>query len=227
MWDKGWDDLFARKNWGKYPSEEVVRFVARSFFAAPDRKSVRILEIGCGPGANLWLLAREGFCAYGLDGSAVAVAQARERLAEEGLHANIETGDAMHLPWPRGYFDAVLDVECVYANSLADSRRIIEECHRVLKEGGVFFSKCFATGTTGEGSGLRIEGEPHTWRDLTEGPFNSGYGIIRFTEEDEIPRLYAGFEPLVWDYILRSDNGGRTLCKEWIISGRKTKGLSP
>lgn len=225
MWDKGWDDLFTRKIWGKYPPEEVVRFVARNFFAVPERKSVRILEIGCGPGAVLWLLTREGFSVYGLDGSAVAVGQARERLAREGLSAELKVGDAAHLPWADRFFDAILDVECIYANSLADSRRIIEECQRVLKPGGVFFSKCFSTGTTGEGSGTRLEGEPHTWRDLTEGPFNSGYGIIRFTDESEIPDLYAGFESLTWDYIKRSDRGGSVISKEWLISGCKPVGI--
>lgn len=226
MWDKGWDDLFSRKTWGKYPPEEVVRFVARNFFATTKREYFRILEIGCGPGANLWFLAREGFSAYGLDGSAVAVQQARERLAREGLSAELEVGDAIRLPWQSGFFDAVLDVECLYANLLADSRRIVEECQRVLKPGGLFFSKCFATGTTGEGSGSRIMGEPHTWRDLTEGPFNSGYGIIRFTDEREISELYSGFDFLTWDYIQRSDKGGLVISKEWLISGTKPHEVS-
>jgi SAM-dependent methyltransferase len=221
MWDKGWDDLFARKAWGKYPPEEVVRFVARNYLASPHRKSVRILEVGCGPGANLWLLAREGVSAYGLDGSSVAVLQARERLESEGLTAEIRVGDAAQIPWSEEFFDAVLDIECIYANSLVDARRIIQECYRVMKPGGLFFSKCFATGTTGEGSGTRVGKEAHTWRDLNEGPFNRGYGIIRFTDETEIPDLYAGLESLSWDYIQRSDRGGRVISKEWLISGRK------
>ena len=40
--------------------------------AVPDRRSVRLLEVGCGPGGNVWYMAREGYQVSG-DGSAVAM----------------------------------------------------------------------------------------------------------------------------------------------------------
>ena len=40
--------MFSTRDWGGYPPEELVRFVARNFFSAPDRKRVKILEIGYG-----------------------------------------------------------------------------------------------------------------------------------------------------------------------------------
>ena len=53
----------------RYPNEELLRFMGRNFFAIPSelRKETRILELGCGSCANLWMLASEGFKAYGLD----------------------------------------------------------------------------------------------------------------------------------------------------------------
>ncbi|HVE14009.1 MAG TPA: class I SAM-dependent methyltransferase, partial [Elusimicrobiota bacterium] len=84
-WDPAWDDVFRAQPWGKYPPEEVVRFVARNFYKAPDRGAVRLLEIGCGPGANLWYAAREGFAVFGIDGSEPALEAARRRFAAEGL----------------------------------------------------------------------------------------------------------------------------------------------
>jgi SAM-dependent methyltransferase len=180
-----------------------------------------VLEIGCGPGANLWYLAREGFAAHGIDGSAVALAQARKRLGDEGLAAGLVCGDAMRLPWPDDHFDAVLDVECVYANVLADARRILGEARRVLRPGGRLFSKTFATGTSGEGSGPRVGGEPNTYRDLRSGHFNTGYGVVRFTAEAEIPDLYGGFEDLAWEVVTRSFDGRRGVVREWVITARK------
>jgi tRNA G46 methylase TrmB len=50
-----------QQEWGKYPPEHVIRFVARNFYRVPDRKYVHLLEVGCGPGANVWFMAREGF----------------------------------------------------------------------------------------------------------------------------------------------------------------------
>jgi hypothetical protein len=51
MWDPGWDNIFSKKKWGKYPPEELVRFVGRNYFSVPDRSSISFLEIGCGGGA--------------------------------------------------------------------------------------------------------------------------------------------------------------------------------
>ena len=60
-WDPTWEDIFRNRQWGRYPPEELVRFTARRYFQALDRKAVSMLEIGCGAGANIWFLAREGF----------------------------------------------------------------------------------------------------------------------------------------------------------------------
>jgi len=221
MWDNGWDNLFNRVEWGKYPGEELIRFIARKFYSVPDRQSVRLLEVGCGTGANIWFLAREGFRVDGLDGSQVALNLAASRLAKEGLNADLSIGDATCLPYEDNVFDAVIDVECIYANSLADSRKIIDECHRVLKPGGWFYSKTFATGMTGEETSEPLQGESHTYLRMPDAPLHSDYGIIRLTSREEITMLYGPLEDLEVDYIERSQNNQKTKIKEWIISGRK------
>lgn len=138
MWNKGWDKIFEENEWGKYPPLELVRFIARTHYQAPDRKAVKILEIGCGPGANLLYLAKEGFSAYGIDGSKVALGRAEQRLLQEGLNVALQQGDVMALPYDDASFDSVIDIECLYANSLADTKKIISEIHRVLRPGGSF-----------------------------------------------------------------------------------------
>lgn len=127
----------------------------------------------------------------------------------------------MALPYPEGAFDCVLDIECIYANTYADSRRIVAEARRVLKPGGLFFSKTFMTGTSGEATGRRLEGERNTYLEIPDGPFNKGYGVVRLTAEDEIEDLYSGFEGLSVDYVIRSDRNGSREVREWVISGRK------
>ena len=82
-----WDEIFAAHPlWNGYPAEELVQFVARTF---PDVKERRLsaLEVGCGPGTNLWYLAREGFTIAGIDGSQNAIelgarAALRRRIAD-------------------------------------------------------------------------------------------------------------------------------------------------
>jgi len=218
MWDPGWDDVFSAKVWGSYPPEELVRFMARNFFSVPYREAVKVLEIGCGAGANLLFLAQEGFDTTGLDGSAVALKQAGSRLSARGLSAQLDQGDAMDLPYSDASFDCVLDIECVYANTFADSRHILGEAHRVLKPGGLLFSKTFMTGITGESTGRRMEGEDNTFLEIPDGPFNKGYGIIRLTAEEEIPSLYGHFSELSVDHVIRSDHNRAKEVREWLIT---------
>src|SRR4051794_13543876 len=117
VWDPAWERLFSSRAWGRYPAEPVIRALARAF---PDRsRPPRALDLGCGPGANTWFLAREGFRTSGIDGSAAAIAQNRARLASEGLEADLRTGDfTVELPWPAASFDAVVDAAALYANPL-------------------------------------------------------------------------------------------------------------
>jgi 2-polyprenyl-3-methyl-5-hydroxy-6-metoxy-1,4-benzoquinol methylase len=82
-WPAVWEQIFASRPWGKYPPEHAVRFVDRNFYRIPDRANTRLLEIGCGPGANIWFMAREGFGVSGIDGSRTAIKLAGERLAVE------------------------------------------------------------------------------------------------------------------------------------------------
>lgn len=222
MWDSGWDNLFKRKEWGKYPPEELVRFVGRNYYGVADRRKIRFLDLGCGPGANLWYLAREGFQVDGVDGSAVALAQAKQRLSMENLRAGLHHCDVAKLDFEEATFDCIIDIECVYANSLSDSRKIIAEAHLALKPGGLMFSKTFATGTSGDGTGRRVEGEPNTYLELEDSPLHSEYGLIRFTAEKEIADLYSVFPHVAYDYVERSDRNGRYVIREWLITCRKS-----
>lgn len=79
-WDPLWERVFSSQSWGNYPGEDFIRFVANNFYQNLNRGQVRILEVGCGPGANLWFMAREGFSVYGVDGSQTAIALAKSRL---------------------------------------------------------------------------------------------------------------------------------------------------
>jgi len=220
-WNPGWDSIFQNYEWGKYPPEDLVRFVARNFYQSANRADTRLLEVGCGTGANLWYMAREGFSVYGIDGSKVAIERATERCESEGQRVTLQVGEIMALPYENEFFHGVVDIECIYANSLRDSKVILQEIKRVLKPGGKFFSKTFMTGTYGDGNGTALEGEPNTYLEITEGAFKKGYGTIRLTSEEDLKALYAIFEIENVDYVIRSEQNRRFEIREWLIACRK------
>jgi len=126
-----------------YPNESMIQFVASNWFSLEfeQRKSIRILEVGCGSGANLWMLAKEGFSVFGLDSSEAGLEIARAHLhGKWGVQANLECGSVTTLPYEAGFFDAVIDVVTLQHLNLNDSASALADICRVLKPGGLFFS---------------------------------------------------------------------------------------
>jgi SAM-dependent methyltransferase len=218
-----WESIFAQRAWGAYPPEELVRFIARNFRTVPDRAQIRVLEIGCGPGPNIWFLAREGYSVAGIDGSPTAIRQADERLRIEGLpsttpNVELKVGDFTQLPWPDGSFDAVVDIEALYANPMQKIRTAVAEVGRVLKPGGLFFGKMFADESTGSQSGAVIE--PGTVSNPTSGPC-AGNEVAHFFSREELPELFSDFSKLAIDQIHRTDGGGEVHIYEWLVQAQR------
>jgi len=94
-------------------------------------KQPRILDIGCGTGANLEMLSQFG-TAEGVDVSVEALAFCRER----GL-ANVRQGEAEHLPYEDCSFDLVTGLDVV--EHLDDDVAGLKEMWRVLRPGGYAF----------------------------------------------------------------------------------------
>src|SRR5439155_24813211 len=93
-WDSTWERIFSQRAWGQYPPEHVIRFVARSFGAYPDRSAIALLDVGTGAGgACAWYMAREGFSVSAIEASPTGFEQARQRFAREGVDVDLRLGD--------------------------------------------------------------------------------------------------------------------------------------
>lgn len=49
---KEWEEIHNNMEWGKYPSENVIRFIARNYYNE-DRGRIKILDFGCGGGKHM------------------------------------------------------------------------------------------------------------------------------------------------------------------------------
>jgi ubiquinone/menaquinone biosynthesis C-methylase UbiE len=181
--DDVWERIFRERSWGRWPAEEVVRAVARI-----GRPGLRVLEVGCGAGAQLWYLAHEGHLPIGLDFAPAALGQAAARVTEEDLTVPLVRGDARALPFADASYDVVLDVEawsCLPADAAAHAWR---EASRVLEPGGRVVSIGFTARTAGSDSGTQVD--PHTVRDMTRGPL-AELGTISFLDAARVDDLVA------------------------------------
>ena len=67
-----WDEKFQSGSWGKYPNEDLIRFVCGDFSKNRIERP-KVLEIGSGTGANLWFLQNEGLDVSGIDSSKTGI----------------------------------------------------------------------------------------------------------------------------------------------------------
>lgn len=217
-WDPVWEQIFRNKEWGKYPPEHVVRFVAKNFYQVPVRSEVRLLEIGCGPGANIWFMAREGFMVSGVDGSGTAIKQANERLLRERLTADLRVCDYLTIPWPDSSFDGVVENVSLYCNRWDAVQRSLGEVRRVLKAGAPFLSSFFTDHTWGYGLGTMVETDGFI--DIMEGPL-AGAGFCLFLNHARIPELFRDFAEVTVERISRTVEGEQRLVEQFVITCRK------
>lgn len=126
----------------KYPNEELCRFMGRNFFSISnhERKDIKILETGCGSGSNLWMIAKEGFDAYGIDLSPKAIELCGQMLLNYDTSANLSIQNMVQLNFTDDYFDAVVDVFSSYCLTKEDHKKYLQEIRRVIKPTGKFFT---------------------------------------------------------------------------------------
>jgi ubiquinone/menaquinone biosynthesis C-methylase UbiE len=105
-------------------------------FPIPPRS--RVLEVGCGRGVALPLLAKR--CRpdrlVGLDIADDLLAVAEKRLRRMGVVAELHPGDVRQMPFASGEFDVVIDFGTCYHVDAPESA--IREISRVLAPGGSF-----------------------------------------------------------------------------------------
>lgn len=126
----------------KYPDETLISVIMSIWSPLKDKKSTKILETGCGSGANLWFLAREGFDAYGIDVIPHALELCANKLLDEGLSARLECICMSKINFDL-MFDMVFDIVSSYCLDEEQFQEYLNRVDNHLKSGGYFFMKAW------------------------------------------------------------------------------------
>jgi ubiquinone/menaquinone biosynthesis C-methylase UbiE len=97
-------------------------------------KEKDVLEIGVGNGSHAQLLAEHSKSFTGIDLTEYAVKSTAERLRVFGLTGVVERMDAEQMRFPDKSFDLVWSWGVIHHS--ANTRKVLEEMHRVLRPGG-------------------------------------------------------------------------------------------
>ncbi len=113
---------------GKRPFAKLIPF--------DTLKNKSVLEIGCGQGSHTQLLVEAGCDVTAIDITARAVSLTKQRLALNGLRANVSEMDAEQMKFPDSQFDFVWSWGVIHHSAHTD--RIVSQVARVLKPGAEF-----------------------------------------------------------------------------------------
>ncbi len=135
----------------------------------------RVLDLGCGTGANAVYLAERGLDVIGVDASTVAVERAAARAAEHRLtSARFVVADARRLASLGEQVDTVLDCGLWHTLSDADRAEVLSGVRATLRPGGVYVLMCFSERAVARGPRRSTEA------DLRE-QFRAGWQIEAIT----------------------------------------------
>lgn len=96
------------------------------------------IDLGCGTGTNLLALGQAGWLVTGVDFAIQAVAKARRKLADAGIHGEVRSGDVSRLDVVQGDYDLVLDIGCYHGLSGSMRASYRKNLDVILKPGGSF-----------------------------------------------------------------------------------------
>ncbi|HEY4517711.1 MAG TPA: class I SAM-dependent methyltransferase [Candidatus Paceibacterota bacterium] len=230
------DNLISERNYQRtgfdsqrrYPNEQAVQFLAWNYFSLSraKRKNIKMLELGCGSGANLWMIAKEGFDTYGMDIAPTAIQLCKRMLAHYGVKAKLNVGNIKKLNFKSNFFDAVIDVMTIEHTDLGGHKDAYTEVFRCLKKGGRFFSWHLGAQSTSfiYGNGKKLDRytidnirNPHV-------PFPDT-GITCFITAPLVKRMLiqAGFTGIIIERVTRTYKQMTQKTECFAISARKPK----
>jgi ubiquinone/menaquinone biosynthesis C-methylase UbiE len=136
LYDVGVEFLFAGT--ADVMRRQVIPPLTQLFRAEGGAKGKRVLDVACGTGRTLSLIAETHPDAklYGLDLSPYYVQEARRTLADVS-DVSLVADNAEHMPFSSELFDAVTCVYLFHELPKNARRRVMAEMYRVLRPGGV------------------------------------------------------------------------------------------
>ena len=185
-WDKLFKDASVVKFIWKNPSPYVVGLVS----ILKKRRAHKILDLGCGVGRHMVFLAKRGFSMTGVDISPVGL-----KLTENALEKNKIANYALirhgmnELPFPDGYFDAVVSINVIHHAKLKDVVKTVKEIRRVLRKKGLVLATVASTENSKFNSGKRVE--PNTF---VVGRGRDAGVLHHFFDKNGAKKLFANFK---------------------------------
>jgi SAM-dependent methyltransferase len=184
VWDKTYKEGAQMSVW---PWSDLVSQVMRH--ARPSGPGFRVLDLGCGAGANIQFFQALGAEYYGIDGSPAIIANLRKRFPR--LKKRLVAGDFTKSFHFKGPFDLIVDRSSITHNDTASVKKTLKRVLENLAPGGRYVGIDWFSALDGDYVDGKPAGDPNT-KTFTRGRF-SQVGRIHFSDKKHIEELFKDF----------------------------------
>lgn len=184
-----WDKLYSENNhMSIWPWSDLVSYVMR--YSKPKRNNFRVLELGCGAGANISFFKSLGADYYAIEGSPTITEKLKKQYPEYA--SNLVCGDfTKELPFD-GEFDLIIDRASITHNDTIAIKRTLNLVNKKLKNEGKFIGiDWFSTVYSEYKNGEQAE-DVNTRKNFSTGSF-ANTGRVHFSDEMHLKKLFSDF----------------------------------
>lgn len=186
-----WEQLYCdNAHMSIWPWSDLVSYVHR--YAKPAASFQRVLELGCGAGANIPFFLKLGVDYCAIEGSPAIVDRLHQ--AYPALREKILVGDFTRMLPFEGVFDLIVDRGSLTHNATAGIRDGLALAYQRLRPGGKFIGiDWFSSAHSSAGLGSAFDS--HTRTDVASGHL-AGTGKVHFCDREHLLGLLseAGYQ---------------------------------
>ncbi|WP_342533941.1 class I SAM-dependent methyltransferase [Lysinibacillus sp. FSL K6-0057] len=192
-----WEDVYKNQtHLSIWPWSDVVSYVKR--YMEPSAKSFKVLELGCGAGANIPFFKSLNIEYHAIEGSQAIVEKLHKNFPE--YKKNIVVGDFTTIELKENYYDLILDRAALTHNSTDAITTCLKSIYKSLKIDGRYIGiDWFSTIHDDFNKGEEVAGDPNTKTNINEGQFVN-LGKVHFSDKEHLINLFADFTFLVLEH---------------------------
>ena len=187
-----WDERYQENtHMSIWPWSTLVSFVMR--YSNPNVAGFRVLELGCGAGANIPFFANLGIDYYAVEGSESIVTRLHSKFPQ--LKDNIVCGDFTQT-LPEMEFHLIVDRGSLTCNDTLAIRRCLRMCHNRLNSNGMYIGiDWYSTDSDAYREGEQAE-DHYTRTNFTDGSL-ANTGRVHFSSKEHLLELFTDYEIVV------------------------------
>ena len=188
-----WEEQYSsNQHMSIWPWSDLVSYIYR-YTEVAKRPDMKVLEIGCGAGANIPLFQKIGADYYAIDGSHTIIRMLREKYP---IYAkNLVVGDfTKEIPFDET-FDVIVDRAALTHNTTVDIKNTVRLIEEHLSAGAQFIGiDWFSKNHDDFDIGDIVPDDEYTklMKDV-DGQF-AGLGNVHFSDEAHLRDLFANFD---------------------------------